>query len=218
MLIQVFLHSLFSILPVQATPQNPGPNSEIPRTRLNQEQLCCFDMHFVEPIYPKEARLTHTEGVVKVFLVFAADGSIADLQAVSGDPLLLDATMKAVRQWRFLSTIGGVGDAREIEVPLTFAFKIEDPPTPAYLHLGDGKVIRADTVHEFTDRIEYTVGRRTHRISSDSVTHINACARISVLGRSEGDCAPGGGPSFNIFAIPLLPAGKTSHSGRPLVH
>jgi TonB-like protein len=35
--------------------------------------------------YPREARLAHTEGKVKLILVIAADGSIADLQAVSGE-------------------------------------------------------------------------------------------------------------------------------------
>jgi hypothetical protein len=78
------------------------------------------------------------------------------------------------------------------------------------LHLANGDVIRADTVREFTDNIEYTVGRRTHRISPDSVTDINACARVVAhLMLKEGDCIPGGGPSFDIRAIPLLPADKT---------
>ena len=70
---------------------------------------------------------------------------------------------------------------KKCEIPLTFTFKIEDPPKPAFLHLHDDKVIRVDTVREFTDSIEYTVGRHTRRISSDSVTDINACARVSLM-------------------------------------
>jgi hypothetical protein len=115
--------------------------------------------------------------------------------------------MKAVRQWRFM--IGGraVGAPKQTEVQLTFTFKIEDPPKPAYLHLTNGKVIRADEVREFTDRIEYTVGRRTHRMAPGSVTAINACARVVVKPNlKDGDCIPSGGPSFNIRAIPLLPS------------
>ncbi|HET6200115.1 MAG TPA: energy transducer TonB [Candidatus Acidoferrales bacterium] len=208
----VVLHSFLLILLTWAPIQSATPNSELPRIHLKQDQLCCFVMNSVNPIYPREARLEHTEGVVKLILVIGVDGSIADLRAVSGDRLLLDSTMKAVRQWRF--SIGGfVGKPRETEVPLSFTFKIEDPPKPAYLHLTNGKVIRADEVREFTDRIEYTVGRRTHRIAADSVTDINACARVFVGSvRREGDCIPSGGPSFDIHAIPLLPAVKTSHS------
>jgi TonB family protein len=174
-----------------------------PRMHLTQNQLCCFDMRVVNPIYPREARLAHTEGVVKVVVVFADDGSVAELQAASGDPLLLDSTMKAVRQWHF--SMGRVADSpRKTEVPLSFTFKIETP-TPAFLHLSNGQVIRADNVREFTDRIEYTVGRRTHRISPDSVTDINGCARVSLdISPKEGNCIPGGGPSFFIHAIPLL--------------
>ena len=189
-----------------------------PRIHLSQDQLCCFDMRIVNPIYPREARLAHTEGVVKLIVVFADDGSVADLQAVSGDPLLLDSTMKAVRQWHF-SMGGRLADGpRETEVPLSFTFKIETPK-PAFLHLGNGQVIRADNVLEFTDKIEYIVGRRIHSISPESVTDINACARVSVyISPKEGSCIPGGGPSFVIHAIPLLPAGKTGPAGRSAVN
>jgi TonB family protein len=180
-----------------------------PRIRLTQDQLCCLDMRVVNPIYPREARLAHTEGVVKVVVVFADDGSVAELQAVSGDPVLLDSAMKAVRQWHFSMGSRVADGPRETEVPLSFTFKIE-PPTPAFLHLSNGQVIRADNVREFTDGIEYTVGRRTHHISPESVTDINACARVSiVISPKEAGCIPGGGPSFFIRAIPLLRNVKT---------
>lgn len=211
LLAQAFFHFLISVLLSQSPPQSTTPNTEVPRIHLNQDQLSCFVVNFVRPIYPREARLSHTEGVVKLMLVIGADGSIADLQAVSGDPFLLDSTMKAVRKWRF--SIGGfVGNPRETEVPLSFRFKIEDPPKPAYLHLTNGKVIRADEVREFTDGIEYTVGRRTRHISASSVAEINGCIRVRVMPVKEGDCIPAGGPSLFIRAIPLLPAGKTEHS------
>ena len=106
---------------------------------------------------------------------------------------------------------------REIEVPLSFTFKIEDPPKPAFLHLTNGKVIRADNVRELTNRIEYIVDRRTHHIPPDSVTDIDACVRVSVLPK-EGNCIPSGGPSFVIRAIPLLPAVKSNHAVRPALN
>jgi TonB family protein len=174
-------------------------------------------MNFVKPIYPKKARLAHIEGVVKLHLVFADDGSIAELQPVSGDPLLVDSAMKAVQEWR-VSFGRAAGRPMEHEIALSLTFSIEDPPKPAYLHLTNGDVIRADTVREFEDRIEYTVGPQTHNISPDSVTNINACARVSVLlTMKEGDCVPGGGPTFNIRAIPLLPSqsAPVAHARQP---
>ena len=110
--------------------------------------------------------------------------------------------MRAVQQWRVAFT-RQAGRPIEHEIALSFSFTIQDPPKPAYLHLAKGGVIRADTVREFTDRIEYTAGRRTHQISPDSVTDINPCARAAVYLTKEGDCIPGGGPTFNIRAIPL---------------
>jgi len=204
-----------SIVLTQAASQSAMPAQA--RVRMTQDQLCCITSNAVSPVYPREARLAGIQGEVKLFLVIGEHNSIAELQVISGDPLLIESTMKAVRQWHFM--IGGypVGALRETEVPLTFTFKIEDVPKPAYLHLSDGKVIRADSVREFTDRMEYTVGGRTHQVSPDSVTDINACARVSIITKpkdTEDDCIPRGGPSFLIRAIPLLPAVDAGHADR----
>jgi hypothetical protein len=82
-------------------------------------------------------------------------------------------------------------------------------------------VIRADAVREFTNRIEYTVGRHTFHLSPDSVKQIDTCGRIGHLSGqpNEGNCVPGGGvPSFNIRAFPLFPADDAGRSGNPPVH
>jgi TonB family protein len=211
LLVQVVFHSLLFTLFAQTAPQDTTPTtpaSKVLRIPEKQEHLCCYNMHFVKPVYPKEARLAHIEGVVKLHVVFADDGSIVELQQVSGDRQLVDSAMKAVQQWR-VSFSRVSGRPVEREIALTFTFSIEDPPEPAYLHLANGDVIRADMVREFADRIEYTIGRQTHYISPDSVTNINACARVAHLPTmEEGDCVPGGGPTFNIRAIPLWPSDK----------
>jgi hypothetical protein len=92
------------------------------------------------------------------------------------------------------------------ELPLTFTFTIYNPPKPTYLHLKNGDVIRADSVREYNDGIEYKVGRLTNRISADSVRDISWCG---------SDCVPGGGPIFDIRAIPLLPAKKETKAISP---
>jgi hypothetical protein len=210
LLAQVVFHSALFALFAQTSPQDTAPTtpaSKVMRVPEKQEHLCCYEMHLVKPVYPKKARLAHIEGVVKLHLVFADDGSIVELQPVSGNPLLVDSVMKAVQQWRV--SFGGVaGRPMEHEIALSLTFSIEDPPKPAYLHLANGDVIRADTVREFEDRLEYTVGLQTHYLSPDSVTNINACARASARPMKEGDCIPSGGPSFNIRAIPLWPSDK----------
>ncbi len=209
---------LLSIVLTQAAPQSAMPTSQA-RVQITQDQLCCISSNAVSPVYPRKARLAGVQGEVKLLLVIGENNSIAELQAISGDPLLVESAMKAVRQWQFM--IGGyeVGALRETEVPLTFTFKIEDPPKAAYLHLKNNKVIRANDVREFLDGIEYTADGRTHHISSGSVTGINACARASMIvkpkAKEEADCIAGGGPSFIIRAIPLLPTVGASHADRP---
>lgn len=99
------------------------------------------------------------------------------------------------------------GSRAEAEVPLTYTFTIYDPPKPACLELTNGDMIQADEVSEFTDGMEYTVGRHTHHLSPDLVRGIYA--------RNPRTGIAGGGPIFNIRAIPLLPAKKASHANPP---
>jgi len=213
----VLLPSLLSIALAQTPPQSAAPNSKPLRIPIKQEHLCCYEMKFVTPVYPREARLEHIEGVVKLALVIAEKGPVVDLQPVSGDPLPVDDAMKAVRQWRIYDGMAVVGGRPvEYEIALTFTFRIQHPPRPAYLHLTNGDVVRADEVHEFTDGFEYTVGHNVHRTPADLVTNVDACARVTVAPRKEGDCIPAGRPSFDIRAIPSLPVTKPSPFDTPL--
>jgi TonB family protein len=179
--------------------------AQVRRVQDTQEHLINLDMHFVKPDYPREARLARIEGKVELRAVFGDDGSVVELEASSGDKLLAESATKAVRQWRinYPKQTGPL----EHEIKLTFTFRIEEPPKPAYIHLKNGNVIRADSVREFTDRVEYTTGNQTHVLPEGSATGIDGCARVSLYPKNEGDCIPSGGPTFDTRAVPLLPAG-----------
>ena len=202
---QVWIYSLMLIALAQTPPRSTTADSKPPRVKIKQKDINCLAWNVVNPVYPKEARLAHTEGTVKLTIIVAANGLVTDIEDVSGDPLLSDSVIDAVRQWR-LQPILLNGNPTQAEAPLTFTFRIYDPPTPAYLHLKNGAVIRADRVREYPDGIEYTAGGRSHRIPADSVWTISDCG-----GR---DCVPGGGPSFSIRAIPLLPSEKETRRPR----
>jgi periplasmic protein TonB len=58
-------------------------------------------MRKVDPVYPRTAVLTHTYGAVQLHAIIAKDGSIQSLTVVSGHPILVEAAMEAVRQWRY---------------------------------------------------------------------------------------------------------------------
>lgn len=74
----------------------------------------------VSPEYPKKARKQHVEGTVRLHTIIAKDGSVKNLEVVSGDPLLVDAALKAVRQWRYEPTLW---DGRPVEVDTTIDVK-----------------------------------------------------------------------------------------------
>jgi TonB family protein len=53
------------------------------------------------PRYPVLARLTHTQGEVKVDFVLNASGEPVSVIVVSGNPLLKAAAEENVKSWRF---------------------------------------------------------------------------------------------------------------------
>ena len=58
-------------------------------------------MHSIPPIYPPSAVQKKTQGVVRFQATIATDGSVKDLQLLSGDPLLDGAARQAVLQWKY---------------------------------------------------------------------------------------------------------------------
>jgi periplasmic protein TonB len=57
------------------------------------------------PAYPHVALITRTQGTVRIQAVIGRDGSISNLQVLSGHPLLIEAAKEAVRQWRYQPTL-----------------------------------------------------------------------------------------------------------------
>jgi TonB family protein len=55
----------------------------------------------VEPVYPNPAWEARIQGEVKFTALIAPDGSVAALRLISGHPLLVNAAMKAAKQWRY---------------------------------------------------------------------------------------------------------------------
>jgi protein TonB len=59
----------------------------------------------VLPIYPPLARQARVSGTVRLQGIIAKDGTIQNLQVLSGHPLLIQAALNAVRQWVYRPTI-----------------------------------------------------------------------------------------------------------------
>jgi len=74
-------------------------------------------LHRVEPLYPETARKLRREGVVTLEAIITAAGFVEEARvAGSADPLLDEAALRAVRQWRYRA---GSLNGRPVPVILT---------------------------------------------------------------------------------------------------
>jgi protein TonB len=75
------------------------------------------------PAYPPLARQARVSGTVQLIGVIAKDGTIQQLQVVSGYPLLVKAALDAVRQWIYRPTLLN-GQAVEVIAPIDVIFTL----------------------------------------------------------------------------------------------
>jgi protein TonB len=77
----------------------------------------------IVPVYPPLARQARVSGTVHLVGVIAKDGTIQQLQVVSGNPLLVQAALDAVRQWVYKPTLLN-GQAVEVIAPIDVIFTL----------------------------------------------------------------------------------------------
>jgi len=81
-------------------------------------------VHQVEPVYPAVAKETRVQGSVTLHVVIAKDGSPRMISLVSGDPLLVDAAVDAVQQWRYQqSRLNNVPIEVDVTTTVNFSLK-----------------------------------------------------------------------------------------------
>lgn len=57
------------------------------------------------PVYPQQAKDQKIQGTVHILVIIGRDGRILKLEVLSGDPILAQAAVEAVRQWRYQPTL-----------------------------------------------------------------------------------------------------------------
>jgi protein TonB len=78
-------------------------------------------IHRVQPDYPALARQVRVQGRVVLRAVISREGMIENLQVVSGHPVLVQAALDAVRQWRYRPYVLN-GEPVEVETEVTVNF------------------------------------------------------------------------------------------------
>lgn len=73
----------------------------------------------VQPVYPELAKRMRIGGTVRVAATVAADGSVTDAKAVSGNKMLAPAAEEAIRKWKFVPETAASTENVDIDFELT---------------------------------------------------------------------------------------------------
>jgi protein TonB len=75
----------------------------------------------VDPVYPQPARNARIQGPVVLEAFISKDGTMDRLRVISGHPMLVQAAIQAVSQWRYRPYVLN-GQAIEVETQITVNF------------------------------------------------------------------------------------------------
>lgn len=78
----------------------------------------------LQPQYPAIARTIHLQGTVYLRAIIATDGTVRQLEVISGNPILANPALEAVRQWRYQPTRLN-GEPVEVETLITVNFILQ---------------------------------------------------------------------------------------------
>ena len=96
----------------------PPPVAHQPRvSRMMEGNL----IQRVQPVYPVLARQARIQGTVLLRAVISREGTIEKLQVASGPPMLVQAAIDAVRQWRYRPYLLN-NDPVEVDTQVTVNF------------------------------------------------------------------------------------------------
>lgn len=77
----------------------------------------------VQPVYPQEAKDKRIAGTVRLHVIIREDGSVGQIELISGHPLLAKSAIEAVRQWKYRQTLFN-GDPVEVDTTIDVLFSI----------------------------------------------------------------------------------------------
>jgi periplasmic protein TonB len=101
----------------------PPPTKAPSRIRVGGNVQAASLVNKVTPQYPPIAKTAHVSGTVVLHAIIAKDGSIQELQYMSGPPLLMKSAMDAVREWRYKPTMLN-GDPVEVDTTISVVFSL----------------------------------------------------------------------------------------------
>ncbi len=95
-------------MPPPPPPPPPGGASGVASDgalRIGGDMKPPLKTHHVSPAYPQDAQIAGVQGVVIIEARIEPDGSVSETRILRSIPMLDDAAVDAVRQWKFTPTL-----------------------------------------------------------------------------------------------------------------
>jgi protein TonB len=109
----------FGTVPVDAPP--PHPVAPVPVSQLVRPPV---KIHDVSPVYPELAIQGKVEGQVVIEAVIGVTGGVQETRVLKGKPLLTEAALAAVRQWKYTPTLLS-GRPVPVVMTVTVTFRLQ---------------------------------------------------------------------------------------------
>ena len=120
--LETFIPNYVAVLP-QPRHEAAAPKPPPAPIRVTSDLQMAKLLRKVIPEYPALARSARISGVVRLIGTIGEDGTIRNLQLVSGHPLLARAAMEAVGQWIYKPTLLN-GKPVEVIAPIEVTFSL----------------------------------------------------------------------------------------------
>jgi len=101
----------------------PPPKATPSRIRVGGNVQTAKLISQPRPVYPPLARQARIQGTVQLQAIIAKDGTVTQLEMLSGHPLLVQSAMDAVRQWRYQPTLLN-GEPVEVVTTIAVVFNL----------------------------------------------------------------------------------------------
>jgi len=106
-------------------PTRPWTASGRPPVRVGGDIRQPMKVRDVKPVYPQVAQEARVQGMVIVEGLIDEQGNVADVKVLRGVPLLNDAAVEAVRQWKYTPTLLN-GVPVPVIMTMTVTFTLQD--------------------------------------------------------------------------------------------
>jgi protein TonB len=123
------LGGIIGSVPSAAPPPPPPPPAkkevvqQVQRIKIGGSVQQAKLIRQPRPVYPPLAKQARISGTVQLSAVIAKNGTIQELKAVSGHPLLIPAALEAVRQWVYQPTLLN-GEPVEVQTTIDVNFTL----------------------------------------------------------------------------------------------